>query len=616
MEKDKKLLSDIIVHMKYARYLPEKNRRETWEEIVDRNKEMHKKRYPEKSQTIDFIWDSFVKTKRVLPSMRSMQFAGKPIELNESRIYNCSYLPIDHPSAFQEVMFLLLSGVGVGFSVQSHHIACLPTIKKRKGSRRYVINDSLEGWADTVKMLMKSYFKGSHAIDFVYDEIRPKGAKLVTSGGKAPGPAPLKRCVENIQNILEAKPNKTHLTSLEVHDIVCHIADAVLAGGIRRSALISLFDKDDEKMLTCKAGNWWEKNGQRGRANNSAVLERDLVSYKEFSKVFDSCKDSHSGEPGVYFTNNKDWGTNPCVEIALRPFQMCNLTEINVSDVRSQEDLEERAYAAAFIGTLQAGYTNFGYLRPIWRETCEKDALLGVSMTGISSMEVFKYDIRAAVEKVRKTNERISKDIGIKKSARLTCVKPAGTTSLVLGTASGIHAWHDKYYIRRVRVGKNEAIYKYLRANLPNLIEDSVYDDTQAVIAIPQKAPENAVTREESAMEFLSRVKNIYTNWVSPGHNRGTNRHNVSATVNAKEHEWESIKSWMWKNRDNFNGLSLLPYDGGSYSQAPFETISKEDYSILVFHLKSLDLSKIRETDDNTDLQGELACSGGSCEVT
>ena len=618
MELSSEILSEITVHMKYAKYLPEQQRRETWDELVTRNMNMHIKKYPNlEDQIIDRY--KYVYSKKVLPSMRSMQFGGKPCEISPNRIYNCAYMPIDHIDSFSECMFLLLGGTGVGYSVQKHHVEKLPVIQKPypKRKKRFLIGDSIEGWADAVKVLMKSYMNGGGSrIEFDFSDIRPKGAQLVTSGGKAPGPQPLKECILKVGGILEQKENGTRLTTLEAHDIVCHIADAVLAGGIRRAALISLFSAQDDEMIACKAGNWWELNPQRGRANNSAVLMRHKITKEFFMDLWKRVELSGAGEPGIYFNNDKDWGTNPCCEIALRPYQFCNLCEVNVSDIESQEDLNMRVKAAAFIGTLQAGYTDFHYLRDIWRETTEKDALIGVSMTGIGSGTVLGYDMTKAADIVKRENSRVAKIIEINKAARCTTVKPAGTTSLTLGTSSGIHAWHNDFYIRRIRVGKNESIYGYLVNNHPELVEDEYFrpHDT-AVISIPQKAPAGSILRTESPFDLLERVKKMSKEWIKHGHRTGSNTHNISATVSLRENEWELAGEWMWKNRKYYNGLSVLNYDGGTYTQAPFEDITKEKYEELLKPLKEVNLSNISEEEDNTNLTGELACAGGACEI-
>ena len=655
MDLSTKILSDVTVHMKYAKYIPELNRRETWEELVTRNKEMHQKKYPQIVEEIEKAYE-LVYNKKVLPSMRSLQFGGKPIEISPNRIYNCAYLPIDDYRAFGETMFLLLGGTGVGFSVQKHHVEELPEIRKPNPnrSRRFLVSDSIEGWADAIKTLMKAYFEGLSTPDFDFSDIRQKGALLVTSGGRAPGPQPLKDCIHNIKKILDAKQDTTKLTPIEVHDIICFIADAVLTGGIRRAALISLFSIDDEEMLSAKSGAWWELNPQRGRANNSAVILRHKITQDTFLKLWKKIEDSNAGEPGVYFSNDKDWGTNPCCEIGLRPYQFCNLCEVNVSDIESQEDLDARCKAASLIGTLQAGYTNFHYLRDVWKRTTEKDALIGVGMTGIGSGVVLDYDLKAAAKVVKLENARVAKLIGINKAARTTTVKPSGTSSLVLGTASGIHAWHNDYYIRRIRVGKNEAIYTYLLMFHPELVEDEYFKPKeQAVISLPVKAPEGSIFRFESPMQLLDRVSKLNIDWVREGHRDGQNTHNVSVTVSIKKeiekvnkldengevildsnsmpiledkkdetgllvyklNEWPAVGNWMWENRENFNGISVLPYDGGSYIQAPFTDCSKDFYENMMKSITDIDLTKVIEISDSTNLSGEISCGGNGCEI-
>lgn len=618
MDISNRILSEITVYMKYAKYIPELKRRETWHELVTRNMEMHIKKYPQLEKEIRENY-MYVYKKQVLPSMRSMQFAGKPIEISPNRIYNCAYAPVDDWRVFSEIMFLLLGGTGVGYSVQKHHVDALPEIRKpsKERGRRWLVADSIEGWADAIKVLVKTYFFGGSHIEFDFSDIRPKGARLVTSGGKAPGPQPLKECLIKLEGILDSKEDGEKLRPIEVHDMVCHIADAVLAGGIRRAALISLFSATDEEMIGCKSGPWWETNPQRGRANNSAVLMRHKITKDYFMDLWKRIEASGAGEPGIYLSNDKDWGTNPCCEIALRPFQFCNLTEVNVSNVVSQEDYETRVKAASFIGTLQAGYTDFHYLRPIWQRTTEKDALIGISMTGIGSGAVLGLNMKSAAKVVKEENKRVADLISINPAARTTTVKPAGTTSLTLGTSSGIHAWHNDYYIRRVRVGKNESIYQYLAENHPELVEDEYFrpHDT-AVIGIPQKAPEGSILRNESPIQLLERVKRVQQEWIKPGHRSGSNAHNVSATISIREHEWPAVGEWMWENKEYYNGLSVLPYSNHTYKQAPFEDCNQEEYERLMETLKDVDLSKIVEMDDDTNLSGEVACSGGSCEVT
>ncbi len=980
----RKILSDITVYAKYAKFIPKLKRRETWEEIVTRNMEMHIRKFPKLKTEIE---DAFklVYSKKVVPSMRSMQFAGKPIELSPNRGYNCSFVAIDDFHAFSETMFLLLGGSGVGFSVQRHHVEQLPVIYKPIKSRRFLVGDSIEGWADAVKALFRAYMCGKTLPEYDFRDIRPKGARLITSGGKAPGPEPLKDCLHNIQKILDRKVGGSKLTTLECHDIMCYIADAVLAGGIRRAAMISLFSFDDEDMLTCKYGNWYELNPQRARANNSVVILRHRIKEKEFKQLWKKVQMSKSGEPGIFFTNNKEMGINPCLsgdtwihttqgakqvnelvnkkftaivngkhfdstesgffstgvksllsletnngnnlkltnnhkllkvlkrtskkiytdwveanqltvgdeillsvhdgvakfgennpgdfdrgwllgellgdgcfsgpssacldfwgpsaqhmsslaynrikgvletrsdfgvidqyqkdklrircvavanlakqynitqktklltpaieaesydfiagclrglfdadgtvignqikgvsirlgqvslnnlqcaqrmlsrlgivskiyknrhpaefrympdgkggtkkywcqsmnelvisghnmhvfqsvvgfdepakatklanllgtykrklnrerglttitkiipigeaevfdatipgihefcanglrahncsEISLKSAQMCNLTEVNVSDVHSQEDLNERCRVGAFIGTLQASYTEFHYLRDLWQKNCEKDALLGVGMTGICSGGILNLNLEMAADICVKENERTAALLGINKAARVTCIKPSGTTSLVFGCSSGIHEWHDEYYIRRMRIGKNEELYKYLSEHCPDILEDDFFKPTiQAVISIPQKAPEGAILRKHSdPIKLLERVKKFSQEWVVPGHNDGDNRHNVSVTVSLKDDEYQITGEWLWKNRDHYTGITVLPLDDHSYMQMPFESCTEEVYDKMLRKIKDIDLSKVVEIDDHTTLTEQAACAGGACTIT
>ena len=617
MEINHEILSDIVVWSKYAKYDETKQRRETWEEIVTRNMNMHLAKFPNLEQLIRTNYQ-LVYDKKVLPSMRSLQFGGKPIEVNNARMFNCSYLHIDDYRAFNETMFLLLSGTGVGYSVSRNHISKLPPVFKPTKTRRYLIPDNIEGWADAVKVLVKSYFGLSNwKPNFDYRSIRPKGERLITSGGVAPGPEPLKICLTHIESIFERKKSGEQLSSLECHDILCHIANAVLSGGIRRSAMIALFDHEDEDMLTCKFGKWYETNPQRARANNSAKLKRGAIDKQTFLNLWKKVEISNSGEPGFFFTNDLELGTNPCAEISLNSFQFCNLVEINASDISDQFDFESRAETAAFIGTLQASYTDFHYLRPEWKEVTEREALLGVGMTGIASGKILDLDMAEAAEATVRVNKFLSNEIGINQSARITTVKPSGTSSLVLGTSSGVHAWHDEFYIRRMRLGKNEAIYTYLSINHPELLEDDVYTpSTGAVVSVPVAAPKGAITRgSESAIDFLERVKLIHEKWIKPGHNYGDNTHNVSATVTMKQHEWGSVGEWLWANQNNYNGLSFLPEDLGSYPQTPFETIDEATYLELSKSLHAINVANVVEINDNTNLMDQAACAGGACEI-
>lgn len=617
MDISQQVLSDVIIFQKYAKYIAELGRRETWIDICERNMVMHIRKYPQLKEEIKEVYKKFVYTKKVLPSMRSMQFGGRPIELNNTRIFNCAYAPVDHPVIFAEAMELLLGGTGFGYSVQHHHIEKLPVISgPSQKKRRFLVGDSIEGWADAVKVLIKAYTCEKSDPEFDFRDIRAKGAQLITAGGKAPGPDPLRICIDQIRAILNAAIGRK-LTSIECHDIMCHIADAVLSGGIRRAAMIAFFSLDDWDMISCKSGDWWELNPQRGRANNSAVIERGKITQEDFLALWKRIEESGSGEPGIYFTNNRNILSNPCVEATLNPFQFCNLTELNVSDLESQEDFNERAKAAAFIGTLQAGYTNYHYLRSVWREITEKEALLGVGMTGIASGAVLKLNMEVAAKLVVEENIRVAAIIGINPAARSTLTKPSGTASIVVGSSSGIHGWHNDYYIRRVRVGKNEALYNYMIENFPDLIEDCKFKPhLEAVMSFPQKAPDGAIMRTESAVHLLKRVKKVSQEWILPGHVSGEQRHNVSCTISIKPKEWEAVGEWMWENRNEYNGCAVLPYDGGSYVQAPFENCTKEVYDEMIKKLHSIDLSMVSENTDNTKHTMEAACSGGkACDI-
>ena len=610
------ILSDIVVYTKYAKYIKETKTRETWRQLCHRNMTMHQEKYPDLRSQISQLYEDFVMPKKVLPSMRSLQFAGDPIALSPNRIFNCAFAPVDHPDIFSEIMFLLLGGTGAGYSVQKQHVEKLPKVLGVKTEeRRYVVGDSIEGWADAVKVLVESHFHRKEKIRFDYNDIRDKGAELVTSGGKAPGPEPLRRCIQNVARVLAGAVGR-HLRPIEAHDMICFIADAVLAGGIRRAALICLFSRCDTEMLNCKHPDNVEQNTQRFRANNSVVLPRGEVSEEEFKYLWERVQASKMGEPGFYWTNDTAWGTNPCCEIALRPFQFCNLTEINATTVKDQVDFNERCKAASFLGTLQAGYTDFHYLRPIWKKTTEKDDLLGIGITGIASGTLDNIDLGEGAHHANLVNKEISDLIGVNPAARITTVKPSGTSSLVVGSSSGIHAWHSEYYIRRMKLGKNEAIYKYLKSTIPELLEDDFYaPDTSAFICVPQKAPEFAVMRTESPEHLLGRVERFNRDWIAPGHWDGKNKHNVSCTISLKDDEWERVGTWMWENRKKYNGISVLPYDGGNHKHLPFEDCTREYYEQQLQYLKEIDLSLVLEDDDNTDLTGELACAGGACEI-
>jgi ribonucleoside-diphosphate reductase alpha chain len=617
MNNSNKLLGELVAYRTYAKYLPHVGRRETLSETIDRNKQMHLNRFPQLKEEIEKAF-KLVHELKVMPSMRAMQFSGTAIEKNNIRQYNCSYLAIDDVRAFGETLFLLLSGAGVGFSCQKRHVSKLPVVKVPKEEGIFFVHDSIEGWAQALDMLMEAYLLNKIRPIFNFSNVRPKGAYLVSTGAQAPGPAPLKTMLEKVESLLKVASGR-RLSSLEVHDIICVVSDAVLSGGIRRAALISLFDRDDKEMLTCKSGEWWVKAPWRARANNSAVLPRAEVTKEEFETIFKACQESGAGEPGFSWSSNLDQGFNPCHEIALNSNQFCNLTTINQTGIKDKQDFLERVEAAAFLGTIQAAYTEFPYLRDSWKETTEKESLLGVSFTGVADAvgTVTSEWLEEGAQRVLDVNEKYAAVLGIPKAARATAIKPEGTSSCVLGSSSGIHARHSKYYLRRFRLTKGDALDNYLRHVIPQLVEDDLFSSTGSVVTIPQESPEGAITREnETAKDLLDRVLMYNKHWVLKGHRTGDNPHNVSATISVKPEEWDEVCKIMWENRELYSGISLLPYDGGSYQQAPFEECSKETYEKFMTFVKDIDLSKIVENSDENNLMESIACGGGACEIT
>jgi ribonucleoside-diphosphate reductase alpha chain len=610
------LLSAIVAFRTYAKFVPHLGRRESLAESINRNMNMHLDRFPKLSSDITKAYN-YVHDLKVMPSMRALQFSGEAILKNHARQYNCSFTNVDNVRVFGEILYLLLSGVGVGFSVQKHHVRNLPKLKQPKENGFFSVQDSIMGWAQSIDLLMEAYFYGRVKPRFDFGDIRPKGSYLVTTGAKAPGPEPLKKMLEMVEERLKNAIGR-QLRPLELHDIICIISDAVLAGGIRRAALISLFDTNDTEMLKCKSGEWWNTAPWRARANNSAVLPRNLVSKDEFFEIFKICQESGSGEPGFYWTNNVDMGANPCVEIALNSNQFCNLTTINQTNIKNEKDFLNRVYQAALIGTLQASYTDFDYLRPSWQLTTEKEALLGVSFTGIadSKSSINAELLKKAGQLVLDVNEKYAKKLGINIAARATAIKPEGTSSCVLGSSSGIHARHAQHYIRRIRMNKDDSLAVYLKHAIPNLVEDDLFSSTGVVVSIPQESPEGAILREnETALSLFNRTLYYSRNWINSGHRYGDNKHNVSVTISVKDNEWENLRNQMWENRDLYAGISLLPYNGGTYQQAPFEDCTKEKYEEMSKLVKEIDLKQVKEETDNTTRVESIACSGNACEI-
>jgi hypothetical protein len=944
MNQSNKLLSDIVSFRTYAKYLINFGRREVFEETINRNMQMHLDKFPKLSRDIVKTYQR-VHEFKVMPSMRALQFGGEAIIKNNIRSYNCSYNHVDDPRVFGEILFLLLSGTGNGYSVQRRHVNKLPTLVHPREEGTYISHDSIIGWAQSLDMLIDAYFYGRMRPIFDFSNIRSKGSYLVTTGARAPGPAPLKYMLDQVEIRLKAAVGR-RLKPIEVHDIVCIIADCVLSGGIRRAALICLFDRTDEEMLKCKHGTWWEKHPYRARANNTAVLPRGVVKKEQFKHIYNMCIESNAGEPGFMWTNDENMGTNPsmragtkiwtkeygiipiehlqdkeftvknldgslsnakcwlsspketlykltleggfeyyctdkhewpvlsgdetqfkklkttqletgmslprlayqdiisygtlgtfedgkligyfygdgwitdrkdngkrqygvcipknrphkmeylnqfktrfngegsehksgtiefnsasvkideyfklfgvdkkemglpfkiwnecsndfingfikgfldadghkgskndnrlsinstheklmkdfqellgfkgiylnyiksthteytvknktyqkdyttytlrrkwevatkgkpvkivsiektnleepvwditvndsthcfqiagvitgnCAEISLNTNQFCNLTTINQTGIKDKKDWLNRVYAATMIGTMQAAYTDFPYLRPIWKQTTELEALLGVSCTGIAdaSSQISNEWLKEGAIFAKEINVKYSSKLGINHAARITTIKPEGTASCILGSSSGIHARHSEYYLRRVRMNKDDALTLYLKTVIPDLIEDDLFSPTGVVVTIPQESPKNAITREKETVKSLfERTIFYHTNWIKEGHTSGVNTHNVSVTMSYKKEEIEELFNLLWDNKDSYTAISLLPFDGGNYQQAPFEECTKETFDKLNNSVKDIDLSKVMEDSDNTNRIQNLACAGGACEVT
>jgi len=684
-------LADYIAMAKYSRHRAEFGRRETFPEGVQRVQEMHLEFFATKllvrlpatlpphvaalagdnasllTQSLgdrelgDVIKRVFadVTAKRVLPSMRSLQFGGEAILKNHGRMFNCSFSNVERVEFFREFFFLLLSGCGVGFSVQKHHIALLPPLPTRAPAHdlpvwHFAIADTIEGWADSLHALFQSFYEGQK-IEFNYSAIRPRGAPLRTSGGKAPGHLPLKQALARIESILDGATGRS-LRPIEVYDINMFTAKAVLAGGIRRSATICLFSPDDEEMMDAKTGNWFETNPQRAASNNSAVLARDSRNAEHFRRLFKAQKEF--GEPGFFFCDHPEAGCNPCAEINLLPvinwelsgeelgklfawgyrgdlpgttrlsgFQHCNLTTINGRAATTPERFYEACISATVIGTLQAAYTDMPYLGAVTRLINEHDALLGVSICGFMDNPNVLFDpeiLRKGANLCRATNRLVAETIGIRPAAKLTTCKPEGTASLLLDAASGIHPHHARHYFRRVQANRKEPIYAFFKAVNPQMTEPSVYSPhTDDVITFPVSAPDAAILRKDlNALQFLQLVMLVQQSWVIPGGDPASRsaglHHNVSNTCTVRPDEWDAVADFIWSNRALFTGVSLLQDAGDkAYLQAPREEVSTET-DIAKWNAlrpRPVDYTQLREHTDETSLKDIVACAGGSCEL-
>lgn len=684
-------LSDYIATAKYARYRPDLGRRESFAEASRRVMAMHLEHFRDKlalrlpapgekspvtpgdarllvewlggGTLADAIHRAFgaVAMKRVLPSMRSLQFGGSAILRNHARLFNCSFSPIDRVEFFREYFFLLLAGTGCGFSVQRHHVDRLPALPRRGEEmelrvEHYAVADTIEGWSDALHFLFRSHLEHFKA-EFNFSAIRPRGAALVTAGGKAPGHLPLKQALIDVETVLTGASGRK-LRPIEVYDICMFVARAVLSGGIRRSATICLFSPDDEEMMAAKTGNWFERNPQRSASNNSAVLSRETTDDAQFRRLFQAQKEF--GEPGFYFADHPDYGCNPCCEIGLHPviggelddevevaklrtlgytgsiepgtrlsgWQMCNLSTINGAALQTADDFFVACIHASVIGTLQAAYTDIPYLGPVTRYLNERDSLLGVSICGFMDNPEILFNpeiLERGARLCRAANEIVAQAIGIRPAARVTCVKPEGTASLLLGAASGIHPHHARHYFRRVQANRRDPIYRHFAASNPHMTETSVYrPETDDVITFPVEAPEHAILRDEiGAVDFLQFVELVQQHWVLAGEAPQSRspglHHNVSNTCTVKHEEWNAVADFIWRHREHFTGVSLLSHDGDKrYPQAPREAVVTADDFAKWNRLRyePVNYTDLRESSDETKLKEIVACAGGACELT
>jgi ribonucleoside-diphosphate reductase alpha chain len=606
--KGKQLLSEIAFLRTYSAVKSD-GTKETWDEVCDRYETMLLDKY---SHMQAYILGAMahVRAKRVLPSMRALQFAGQPIIRENARLYNCSFVNVTSFKDFADAMYLSACGTGVGYSVQRRHIENLPVILSHKDLPTIEVVDAREGWADSMLQLLQN-----PEATFDYSRIRPAGSKLST-GGTASGPEPLRKCHELTRSVLLGAVGRK-LTSLEVHKVMTYIADAIVAGGVRRSAMICLFDRDDKEMLNAKSGEWWLENPSFARANNSAVLPRGETTFDEFNAILEACYDSKSGEPGIFWTNDLDWGTNPCAEIALRSRQFCNLTEINVAAAEDRFMLRSMVWAATVLGTMQAGFTDFSYIHPDWKKNAEEDALLGVGMTGQAERpDLMTHEILSYMAEFSKTlNAGIADMIGINPAKRIGTVKPSGTTSTVLGTTSGVHAAHSHYYLRRIRIDKTDPLAVILQRELPaDFVEFSPWEPQNVIFKMPVSM--KGVTRhDETAVQLAERALTVRNSWISGSHRDGQNHHNVSLTINYKESEREMLKMWMWYKREYYGGISLLPFSDATYDYAPFEDCTKEEFERLENLLPILNMSDIVYEEKDDGRSSSAACEGGLCEI-
>ena len=619
---------EYIAASRYARYIDDKGRRETWEETVQRFIDYIFDRTPaiaEDKETKKELFNAIL-NHELMPSMRALMTAGKSADRDNTCIYNCSYLPVDDPKSFDEAMFILLCGTGVGFSVESKYINQLPEVPEKMFDSEHTIavHDSKEGWAKSLRLLLAHLYSGE-VPRWDISKVRPAGARLKTFGGRASGPEPLVDLFEFAVSMFKhAKGRK--LNSLECHDLMCKIGEVVVVGGVRRSAMISLSDLNDERIRHAKTGPWWETAPHRALANNSAVYN-ETPTVGKFMEEWVSLYNSHSGERGIFNREaakktvakyghrdvDYDFGTNPCSEIILRPYQFCNLTEAVIRHDDTKESLLRKVRLATILGTIQSSFTKFPYLRKVWQRNTEEERLLGVSFTGIydnkltcTQGEELNAILTQLREMARTTNKQWAERLGVPTSAAITCVKPSGTVSQLVDSASGIHPRHAKYYIRRVRGDKKDPLSQFLiQQGIPN--EECVYKPTQTVVfSFPQKAPDG-LTRDD-----ITPIKHLEL-WLT--YQRFWCEHKPSVTISVEEKDWPSVGAWTWENFSEISGVSYLPYDGGTYRQAPYEECTEEEYNELKAKIPTINWSELKEVTDNVEGAQMLACSAGSCEV-
>jgi len=617
-----------IAASRYARFVDEKARRETWGETVDRYVNYIFSRTPAISEDTELKTElrSAIYNLELMPSMRAMMTAGKSADRDNTCVYNCSYLPVDDPKSFDEAMFILLCGTGVGFSVESKYITQLPEVPEKlfESDHTIAVHDSKEGWAKSLRLLLAHLWAGEIP-KWDVSNVRPAGARLKTFGGRASGPEPLIDLFKFTVNTFKHAQGR-RLNSLECHDLMCKIGEVVVVGGVRRSAMISLSDLDDERIRHAKAGPWWDTAPHRALANNSAVYN-EIPTVGKFMEEWLSLYNSHSGERGIFNREaakkvvekygNRDsgfeFGCNPCSEIILRPYQFCNLSECVVRHDDNKETLLRKVRLAAILGTIQATFTKFPYLRKVWQRNTEEERLLGVSLTGIydnpllttegEELNELLAELRLAA---REANEQFAAILGIPKSAAITCVKPSGTVSQLVDSASGIHPRHAKYYIRRVRGDKKDPLSQFLVSQgVP--AEDCVYKPTQTtVFSFPIKAPDGITRDEVTPLAHLQLWLTYQRHWCE---------HKPSVTISVEEKDWPSVGAWTWDHFDEISGVSYLPYDGGTYRQAPYETCTEAEYEELKAKMPTIDWSLLSENTDNVEGAQMLACSAGVCEI-